>query len=133
MIRGKSYRLPEPWNLGANLRRPGISSSWRKFAILWTKYSSFVCYLINFWLFHSEVSHSAKWMGYHLNFVRYTSLGTHLFVKVPPQPGDSEVTYSVFDSAANCYYKSNRSKLEVIPLSALFKVTTSELAGLSPH
>jgi len=72
-------------------------------------------------------------MSYHLNFVRYTGLGTHLFAKVPPQPGNSEVTYSVFDSAATCYYKSNRSKVEAIPLSALPKDTTSELAGLPPH
>jgi len=34
-------------------------------------------------------------------------LGTHLFVKVV-QPGDSEVTFSVFESSchATCYYQS---------------------------
>jgi len=31
---------------------------------------------------------------------------------------------------ATCYY---HSKIEAFPLSALLKVTTSELAGLSPH
>jgi len=35
--------------------------------------------------------------------------------------------------AATCYYQSNRSKVKVIPLSALPKDTTIELAGLSPH
>jgi len=35
--------------------------------------------------------------------------------------------------AATCYYQSNHSKVEAIPLSALPKDTTSELAGLSPH
>jgi len=36
--------------------------------------------------------------------------------------------------AAICYYQSNHSKVEEIPLSALPKDTTiSELAGLSPH
>jgi len=32
-----------------------------------------------------------------------------------------------------CYYQSNHAKVEEIPLSALVKDTTSELAGLSPH
>jgi len=36
-------------------------------------------------------------------------------------------------NAAICYYQSNHSKIEAIPLSALPKDTTSELAGLSPH
>jgi len=35
--------------------------------------------------------------------------------------------------AATCCYQSNRSKIEAIPLSALPKDTTSELAGLSSH
>jgi len=51
--------------------------------------------------------------------------GIHLFVKVP-RPGDSEGTFSV-------YYQSNHSKVEAIPLSALLKDTTSELAGLASH
>jgi len=37
------------------------------------------------------------------------------------------------NQAATCYYQSNHSKVEVIPLSALHKDTTSELAGISPH
>jgi len=35
--------------------------------------------------------------------------------------------------AATCYYQSNHSKVEAIPLSSLPKDTTSKLAGLSPH
>jgi len=35
--------------------------------------------------------------------------------------------------ATNCYYQSNQSKVETIPLSALPKDTTSELAGLFSH
>jgi len=31
------------------------------------------------------------------------------------------------------YYQFNHSKVEAIPLSALLKDTSSELAGLSPH
>jgi len=63
-------------------------------------------------------------------------LGAHLFVKVP-RPGDSEVTFSVFESRCHvkeqCYYQSNHSKVEAITLSALPKDTKSELAGLSSH
>jgi len=51
---------------------------------------------------------------------------------------DQETTKSRFRSssqAATCSYQSNHLKvsLEVIPLSALPKDTTSGLAGLSPH
>jgi len=35
--------------------------------------------------------------------------------------------------AATCYYQSNHSKVEAIPLIALPKGTTNELAGLPPH
>jgi len=45
----------------------------------------------------------------------------HLFVKVP-RPGDSEKIFSVFDSSSICYYLSNRSKVEAIPLSAQWQV-----------
>jgi len=48
-----------------------------------------------------------------LAIVVVLGLGTHLFVKVP-RPGDSEGTFSVFESscrsssqAATCYYQSN--------------------------
>jgi len=37
------------------------------------------------------------------------------------------------NQAATCYYQSNHSKVEAIPLCALPKDTTSKLAGLSPH
>jgi len=56
-------------------------------------------------------------------------LGTDLFVKVP-RPGD---LFGLPNQAATSYYQSNHSKVESIPLSALPKETTSELAGLSPH
>jgi len=58
-------------------------------------------------------------------------LGTHLFVKVH-RPEDSERTVSVFESSCHlgCYYQSNHSKVEAIPLSALPKDTTSEFAFL---
>jgi len=49
--------------------------------------------------------------------------GTHLFVKVP-RSGDSEVTFSVFESSCHCYYQFNHSKVEAIPFSALPKDTT---------
>jgi len=46
-----------------------------------------------------------------------------------PRLGDSEVTFSVFESS--CHYQSNHSKVEAIPLSALpSKDTTSELVGM---
>jgi len=35
--------------------------------------------------------------------------------------------------AATCYYQFNHSKVEAIPLSALPKDTTNELASLSSH
>jgi len=54
----------------------------------------------------------------------------HLFVKVP-RPRDSEVTLWYSSQAATCYYLSNHhSKVGAIPLSALPKDATSELAGL---
>jgi len=42
-------------------------------------------------------------------------------------------TFRFSSIAVTCYYQSNHSKVEVIPLSALLKDTTSELAGLSSH
>jgi len=50
-------------------------------------------------------------------------LGTHLFVKVP-RPGDSEVTFLIFESLPPVTTMSNHSKVEAIPLSALPKDTT---------
>jgi len=55
----------------------------------------------------------------------------HLFVKVP-RPGDSKgtFTFSVFESNYHLLdYLFNRSEVETIPLSALSKNTTSELAS----
>jgi len=47
------------------------------------------------------------------------------------QPFDTETTFCGFPSqAATWYYQSNHSKVEVIPLSALPKGKTSELANL---
>jgi len=59
-------------------------------------------------------------------------LSTHLFVKVP-RPRNSEGTFQSSSEAATYYYQSNHTKEEAIPLSALPKDTTSELAGLSSH
>jgi len=53
----------------------------------------------------------------------------HLFIKVS-RPGDSEVTFLVFEPNCHLLLHSNHSKVEAIPLSALPKDTTSELAGL---
>jgi len=64
-----------------------------------------------------------------------TQLGLGLliiFVKVP-RPGDSEVTFRSSSQAATYYYQSNHSKVEAIPLSALPKAKTSELADLYLH
>jgi len=41
--------------------------------------------------------------------------------------------FLVSSQAVTCYYQSNHSKVEAIPLSALLKDTTSELADLSSH
>jgi len=41
--------------------------------------------------------------------------------------------YRSSSQAATCYYQSNHSKVEAIPLDAFSKVTTRELAGLSSH
>jgi len=45
------------------------------------------------------------------------------------RPGDSEVTFSIFESSCHLYYQTNHSKVEAIPLSALPKDTTSELSA----
>jgi len=55
-----------------------------------------------------------------------------LFDKLP-RPGDSEVTLRSSSRTATCYYLSNHSKAEAIPLSALPKDTTRELSGLTSH
>jgi len=61
----------------------------------------------------------------------YDWLAVELLLKVltsmVTQQGDSEVTFS--SQAATCYYQSNHSKVEAIPLCTLTKDTTSELAG----
>jgi len=61
-------------------------------------------------------------------------LGTHLFVRVP-RPGDSEVTFLVFESSCHLLLPDSLTtqKVEAIPISALPKDTTSELAGLFLH
>jgi len=80
-----------------------------------------MAYIIKHDLFASAFSCKIINFSYH----RF-ALDTHLFVKVP-RPGDSEVTFSVFDSCCHCYYQSNHSLVEAIPLNALPKNTTSEL------
>jgi len=61
-------------------------------------------------------------------------LGTCSFIcQEVPRPGDSEEIFLVFELSCYLYFQSNHSKLEAIPLSALLKGTTSELADLSSH
>jgi len=60
-------------------------------------------------------------MGFLCNFAR-------LFDMLP-EPGDNEVTFSVFKSS--CYYQSYHSKIKAILLSAPPKDTTSAFASLS--
>jgi len=50
-------------------------------------------------------------------------LSTHLFVKAP-RTGDSKETFLSLSQAAACYYQSDHSKVEAIPLSSLPKYTT---------
>jgi len=52
----------------------------------------------------------------------------NLLVNVP-RPGDSEETFSVFESSCHGYNLTNHSKVEAIPLSALSMDTTSELGS----
>jgi len=59
-------------------------------------------------------------------------LATHLLIKVS-RPRDSEGPLPSSSQAATCYFQSNHSKVEAIPLSALPTDTTSEVAGLSSH
>jgi len=58
----------------------------------------------------------------------------HLFAKVP-RPGDSKGAFLVFKLSCQLlfYYQSNHSKVEAIPLTALPKDTTSELASYLHH
>jgi len=70
--------------------------------------------------------------GSNKEYVILVDLGTRLFVKVPRE-GDSEGTFSVFETSCHLSLPVKPSKVEAIPLSALPKDTTSELADLSPH
>jgi len=54
----------------------------------------------------------------------------YLFANLP-QPGDNKMTFVSSNQVTTCYSQSIHSKVEVIPLSALPKDTTSELASLS--
>jgi len=56
-----------------------------------------------------------------------------LIIAKKTQPGNSKETISVFELNCLCYYQSNHSKVEAIPLSALPKDTTGEIAVLSAH
>jgi len=49
--------------------------------------------------------------------IRMIGLGAHLFVKVS-QLGDGEGTFRSSSQDTTCYYQSNHSKVETIPLSA---------------
>jgi len=57
-------------------------------------------------------------------------LGTNLFVK-KPRPGDSESTFSIFESSCHLLRPLELLKsFEAVPLSALPKDTTSELVDI---
>jgi len=73
-----------------------------------------------------------KNVGLFNTLVRYNGedLGTHLFVKVP-RPGDTEVSSCQVKLPPVPTCLSNNSKVYAIPLNALPKDTTSELADLS--
>jgi len=58
-------------------------------------------------------------------------LAPHSF-DLDPRPGDSEVTFSVFESSAICFYQSNHLNVEATPLSA-FPKDTSEFSSISSH
>jgi len=45
----------------------------------------------------------------------------------------AKVPFRSSSQAATCYYQSNHSMVEAIPVNAWPRDTTSELAGLSPH
>jgi len=45
----------------------------------------------------------------------------------------AEIPFRSSSQAATCYYQSNHSEVEAIPLSTLPKDTTSEPVGLSSH
>jgi len=61
---------------------------------------------------------------------QFIGLGTHLFFKVYLDQETVKWPFRSWSQAATCYYQSNHLKLEAIPLSALPKDTTSELADL---
>jgi len=54
------------------------------------------------------------WSG----FEEYWGLGTHLFVRYLDQE-TAKKSFWFSNQAATCYYQSNHSKIEAIPLSAL--------------
>jgi len=57
-----------------------------------------------------------------------------LLVYLPSCVGQETAKWLTYArQAASCYYQPNQSKIEAIPLSALPKETTSELASLSLH
>jgi len=49
------------------------------------------------------------------------------------EQGTANGPFRSSSQTATCYYQFKHSKVEAIPLSALPKNTTSELAGLFPH
>jgi len=77
----------------------------------------------HFWLNYNDYLYSRPTL---------LGLGTHLFVKVLDQE-TAKWPFRFSSQAATCYYQSNYSKVEAIPLSVLPKDTKSELAGLSPR
>jgi len=80
-------------------------------------------------IFQNKVKEKKDW-------VATTSRGPRLVLIYLSRYLDQETAKGPFRSSSQtstCYYQSNHSKLEAIPLSALPKDTTGELAGLSLH
>jgi len=64
--------------------------------------------------------------------LRYLVL-SHLIVNIP-RPGDSEESVWSSSQAATCYYQSNHSKFEAIPLSLnCTRTQQAKLQAFSPH
>jgi len=64
--------------------------------------------------------------------IRIFTVFAHLLAKLP-QPGDSQVTFSVCHLLLTYQFNHSNVEVEAILLSALPKDTTSELVGLFSH
>jgi len=89
--------------------------------------ASFVKNLKNFTLKNNVIlQNSLKILGWN-NYI-FLQFFFRLFAKLP-RPGDSERTFSVFESSCHLLLSVEPSTIEAIPFSALPKDTTSELSS----